>query len=95
MIICTFGEMHISPTSPALITQTTGRSAPFYLGVVGGVGNLGRLVGPPLFGNLFDFFGVVPILAVASGASAISTASFFMHRVLNRSFLVNHEAKRM
>ncbi len=95
MIICTFGEMHISPTSPALITQTTGRSAPFYLGVVGGVGNLGRLVGPPLFGNLFDFFGVVPILAVASGASAISTASFFMHRVLNRSFRVNHEAKRM
>lgn len=84
MIICTFGEMHISPTSPALITQTTGRSAPFYLGVVGGVGNLGRLVGPPMFGNIFDFFGVVPILVVATAASLISTVSFFIHRMLRQ-----------
>lgn len=82
MIICTFGEMHISPTAPALITQTTGRSAPFYLGVVGGVGNIGRLVGPPLFGNLFDFFGVAPILVIATGVSAASLLSFLVHRGL-------------
>ncbi|MDQ0190324.1 MFS transporter [Alicyclobacillus cycloheptanicus] len=82
MVISTFGEMHIAPTSPALITQTTGRSAPFYLGVVGGVGNVGRLVGPLMFGNIFDFFGVVPILVIASAASLVSTVSFCVHRFL-------------
>ncbi|WDL96024.1 MFS transporter [Alicyclobacillus sp. ALC3] len=84
MVICTFGEMHVSPTSPALITQTAGRSAPFYLGLVGGIGSVGRLMGPPLFGNLFDFFGVVPILVIATGASLVSAASFFVQRLIRK-----------
>lgn len=82
MVICTFGEMHISPTNPALITQTTGRSAPFYLGVVGGVGNLGRIIGPPMFGNLFDFFGIAPILLIATVMSGFAAVSFVLHRAL-------------
>lgn len=80
MIICTFGEMLMNPTQPALIAQTTGRSAPFYLGVVGGCGSIGRLMGPPVFGNLFDSFGVTPILASSAVATAAAALMFAIHQ---------------
>lgn len=84
MIICTFGEMLMNPTQPALISQTTGRSAPFYLGLVGGCMSLGRLIGPPVFGHLFDAFGVTPILAVSSVATVIAAAAYFGHWVVRK-----------
>lgn len=82
MIVATLGEMLIAPSSPALITQTTGRSAPFYLGLVGGFGSAGRLIGPVLFGNLFDFSGLNPILLIATGSTLVATLSFGIHRHL-------------
>jgi MFS family permease len=84
MIVATFGEMLIAPTNPALITQTTGRSAPFYLGLVGGVGNLGRLAGPPLFGSLFDSFGISPILLIATAMALCATLLFTLHSGLQK-----------
>lgn len=84
MIICTFGEMMMNPTQPALIAQTTGRSAPFYLGVVGGCTSIGRLMGPPLFGNLFDSFGVTPILASSAIGTAIAALMFAVHQSVRR-----------
>jgi MFS family permease len=84
MMICTFGEMLIAPTNPALITQTTGKSAPFYLGVVGGVGNLGRLIAPPLFGSLFDIFGISPILIIAVGMAFCAALLFTIHSGLQK-----------
>ncbi|MCY0874714.1 MAG: MFS transporter [Firmicutes bacterium] len=83
MVIGTLGEMLVNPTVPALVTETTGRSAPFYLGLVGGVSNAGRLIGPPLFGFLFDSFGVSPILLIAALAAVISAISFQCHGMLN------------
>lgn len=83
MIIGTFGEMLVNPTVPALVTETTGRAAPFYLGVVGGFSNAGRLIGPPLFGWLFDTFGVSPILLIAAVAALLSALSYEMHGFFN------------
>lgn len=85
MIVATLGEMSISPTSPALITQTTGRSAPFYLGVAGGFGSIGRLIGPILFGNLFDFFGLYPITLTATISTAVAAILFLIQRGLGQS----------
>lgn len=85
MIVCTFGEMLLNPSIPAIVSQTTGRSAPFYLGLVGGVGSIGRLVGPPLYGVLFDLYGVTPILLVSTIATAIGAGLFVIHRTLRVS----------
>ncbi len=85
MIISTFGEMLIAPTNPALITQTTGRQAPFYLGMVGGVGNVGRLVGPPVFGFLFDSFGITPILTTAVGMAFGAALLFTLHSGIQKN----------
>jgi len=84
MILGTFGEMLINPTVPALISQTTGRAAPFYLGVVGGFGSFGRLVGPVLFGNMYDVAGLTPILLVTMCGTAIAAVLFYVHAVLSR-----------
>jgi MFS family permease len=84
MVICTFGEMLLNPSIPAIVSQTTGRSAPFYLGVVGSVGSVGRLIGPPLFGGLFDNFGVTPILLVSTLATTGGAGLFVIHRILRK-----------
>lgn len=84
MIVCTFGEMLLNPSIPAIVSQTTGRSAPFYLGLVGSVGSVGRLVGPPLYGALFDSFGIPPILLVSTLATAVGAGLFVIHRSLKK-----------
>ena len=81
MLIATLGEMLISPSIPALITQTTGNSAPFYLGLVGGFGSMGRIIGPVLFGNLFDFWGISPILMLTTFATIAAVALFTIQRL--------------
>lgn len=89
MVIATFGEMLISPTIPALITQTTGQSAPFYLGLVGGMGSVGRLIGPVLFGNLFDAKGLPPILTVALVATLCASILFGIGQRLQSKFNIS------
>ncbi len=84
MAIATLGEMLISPSIPALITQTTGSSSPFYLGVVGGFGSAGRLIGPVLFGNMFDLWGISPILAVTTISSFFAIFLFAIQRNFTR-----------
>lgn len=79
MVLGTFGEMLISPTIPSMITQTTGQAAPFYLGVVGSMGGIGRLIGPVLFGTLFDVYGLPPILCISAGAAMFGAIAFFIH----------------
>ncbi|MCY0894512.1 MAG: MFS transporter [Acidibacillus sp.] len=90
MAIATIGEMLISPTVPALIVQTTGNSSPFYLGIVGGFGSAGRLIGPILFGNMFDFWGVSPILAVTTVATFAATFLFAIQRRYTKQHVSNH-----
>ncbi|WP_206885907.1 MFS transporter [Alicyclobacillus mali (ex Roth et al. 2021)] len=76
MVVATFGEMLNAPTVPELVTRMTGPHAAFYLGLVGAIGNVGSLLGPVLFGHLFDLSGISPILWVATGASVAATAAF-------------------
>jgi MFS family permease len=85
MIIATFGEMLAAPTIPSLITENTDQSAPFYLGLVGGAGSVGRLVGPPVYGNLFDAVGVMPILLCSAICYFVATGLFTLHGWLNRT----------
>ncbi len=80
MFVATLGEMLISPSIPSLITQTTGKSAPFYLGLVGGFGSVGRLIGPLLFGNLFDIWGISPILMLTSISTTVAVFLFTFQR---------------
>lgn len=58
MVLATLGEMLISPAMPSFISDHAGRSAPFYLGLSGGMGAVGRVIGPYLMGRLYDSGGL-------------------------------------
>lgn len=85
MIISTFGEMLMAPTIPAFITEKTGSSAPFYLGVVGSFGSGGRLFGPLIMGHMYDGGGVSPVLLLATLMSVFATLLFFVHGSFHRA----------
>ncbi|MBO8172194.1 MAG: MFS transporter [Bacillaceae bacterium] len=85
MIITTFGEMLIAPAVPTFITEKTGLAAPFYLGVVGAIGSTGRLLGPYIYGNLYDLQGAEPIFLLTVLLSSLAVISFLIHAVLNTS----------
>ena len=84
MIFTTFGEMLISPAIPAFVSDRTGKAAPFYLGVVGGMGAAGRVVGPYAMGVLFDWNGLIPVAWLAVGIAGLSALSFLIHALMNR-----------
>ncbi|MCA1294078.1 MFS transporter [Paenibacillus sp. alder61] len=85
MILTTFGEMLISPAIPSFISDRTGKAAPFYLGVVGGMGAAGKVVGPYAMGVLFDWNGFVPVAWLAVIISVLSVSAFVVHSSLNKS----------
>jgi len=85
MIITTFGEMLISPTIPTFITEKTGESAPFYLGIVGGITALGRLLGPLAMGYMYDRGGVEPTLLLAMSMSGAAVLLFLVHVSFHRN----------
>ncbi|GIP51505.1 MFS transporter [Paenibacillus vini] len=84
MVLTTFGEMLISPAIPSFISDRTGKSAPFYLGVVGGMGAAGRVVGPYAMGVLFDWNGLVPVAWLAVVISMLAVGAFLIHAYKNR-----------
>ncbi|MCK8488193.1 MFS transporter [Paenibacillus sp. MBLB2552] len=84
MVLTTFGEMLISPAIPSFISDRTGKAAPFYLGLVGGMGAAGRVVGPYAMGVLFDWNGLVPVAWLAVGIAVLSVVSFLVHAAMNR-----------
>jgi MFS family permease len=96
MIITTFGEMLKAPTVPAFITENTGNAAPFYLGVVGGVGNVGRLLGPMLQGSMYDTGGVEPVVTLATTMCIAAFGFFSIHAFFHRTAsLKNQEAESL
>ncbi|MEF2968235.1 MFS transporter [Paenibacillus sp. M1] len=84
MILTTFGEMLISPAIPSFISDRTGKAAPFYLGVVGGMGAAGKVVGPYTMGVLFDWNGLVPVAWLAVAISVLAVGAFLVHAYMNR-----------
>jgi len=84
MVLATLGEMLISPAMPSFISEHADRSAPFYLGLTGGIGAVGRVIGPFLMGSLFDSGGLAPTAWLACGMALLSIAFFAVHAYSNR-----------
>ncbi|WP_309122131.1 MFS transporter [Paenibacillus sp.] len=85
MILATFGEMLIAPAVPAFLSEAGGKEAPLYLGIVGGVGSVGRVVGPYAMGFLYDGGGLPPVAWVAVAASVLAAAFYHLHAILYRN----------
>lgn len=84
MVLATLGEMLISPAMPSFISDHAERSAPFYLGLTGGIGAVGRVIGPVFMGSLFDSGGLPPAAWLACGMALLSIGFFVVHAYSNR-----------
>lgn len=85
MLLATLGEMLISPAMPSFISDHADRNAPFYLGLSGGIGAVGRVVGPYLMGVQFDSGGLAPTGWLACGMAVLSVGFFGLHAYINRT----------
>lgn len=88
MILTTFGEMLISPAIPSFVSERTGAYAPFYLGVAGGIGAVGRVIGPYVMGVFYDQGGLIPVTWVAVIAAVLSLAFYLVHSVAQRGVML-------
>ncbi|MFC0335783.1 MFS transporter [Paenibacillus sepulcri] len=84
MILATLGEMMLLPTIPTFFSERTGAYAPFYMGLAGGFANLGRMVGPLMFGHAFDLWGIVPVFLIGTIASIAALLMFYIHANMNK-----------
>lgn len=85
MIVTTFGEMLIGSTVPAFITENAGGDSPFYLGITGGIGSVGRVLGPYVLGVMYDWGGMTQVSYVAVIGAAVAVALFMLHASLHRA----------
>ncbi len=92
MITITIGEMLISPTVPAFISERTGSNAPFYLGVEGAISSLGRLFGPYAIGVMFDTGGIHYAAWVAVAGGVLAVICCIIHASFHREEEVNLHA---
>lgn len=83
MILITLGEMLISPATPAFISEHAGKAAPFYLGVSGGIGAIGRVVGPYAMGIMYDTGGLAPVAWFATIMAGVGILLFLIHSHMN------------
>ncbi|MRN54201.1 MFS transporter [Paenibacillus monticola] len=84
MVLTTLGEMLISPAMPSFISDHADRSAPFYLGLTGGIGACGRVIGPYFMGSLYDSGGLAPTAWLACAMAVLSVGFFILHAFVNR-----------
>ncbi|TCM96287.1 MFS transporter [Paenibacillus sp. BK033] len=84
MILTTLGEMLIAPAIPAFLSENSGKNAPFYLGLTGGIGSAGRVIGPYMMGGLYDGGGLTPVAWLAVITAALSAGSFLIHSLVNK-----------
>ena len=91
MILATLGEMMLLPTIPTFFSERTGVYAPFYMGLAGGFANLGRMIGPLVFGHVFDWWGIMPVFLIGTLASLAALLMFFIHSNLNKEADSNQE----
>lgn len=84
MILATIGEMMLLPTIPTFFSERTGLHAPFYMGLSGGFANVGRMIGPLMFGNVYDLWGIVPVIFIGTMSSFAALAMFYIHSNVNK-----------
>lgn len=92
MVLATLGEMLISPAMPSFISDHAGRNAPFYLGLSGGMGAVGRVIGPYVMGSLYDSGGLAPTAWLACAMAVLSVGFFMIHAYINRKGGISYEA---
>ncbi|MEK3733119.1 MFS transporter [Paenibacillus sp. FSL M8-0334] len=92
MVLATLGEMLISPAIPAFISERAGRSAPFYIGVAGGMGAAGRVLGPYFMGTMFDSGGLTPVAWLAAATAVLSCIAFVVHARMSHHFTLPEDA---
>ncbi|WP_458121054.1 MFS transporter [Paenibacillus sp. Z6-24] len=88
MILTTFGEMLMSPAIPSFVSERTGAYAPFYLGVAGGIGAVGRVIGPYVMGIFYDQGGIIPVSWVAVAAGVLSLGFYVVHSIAQRGVIL-------
>lgn len=84
MVLATLGEMLISPAMPSFISDHAEHSAPFYLGLSGGIGAAGRVIGPYMMGSLYDNGGLAPTGWLACAMAVLAVGFFGLHAYINR-----------
>jgi len=84
MIVATIGEMLLLPVIPMFFSERTGVNAPFYMGLSGGFGNVGRMLGPLMFGHMFDWRGVNAVFMLGTLTSVLTLLLFYAHHLANR-----------
>lgn len=84
MVLATFGEMLLLPAILTYLSERTGANAPFYMGLNGGLGNVGRMLGPLMFGHAFDLWGVNVVFLLGTFSALIALLLFYWHRHVNR-----------
>ncbi|WP_245583464.1 MFS transporter [Paenibacillus assamensis] len=84
MIVATLGEMLVSPAVPAYISKVAGREAPFYLGLVGGISSIGRMIGPLALGIAYDTGGLNMVVVVSIIVAGLSLSSYMLHAWMQR-----------
>ncbi|WP_232699899.1 MFS transporter [Brevibacillus daliensis] len=84
MAIATFGEMLKAPAVPSFITENARENAPFYLGIVGSIASVGRLLGPLIMGNTYDHGGIEPVQLIGVIGAVIATLLLTVHASLQR-----------
>ncbi|WP_058303072.1 MFS transporter [Gorillibacterium timonense] len=85
MVFATLGEMLIAPAVPAYLSENGGRHAPFYIGLTGGIGSVGRVFGPFVMGSLFDGGGLTPVAWLAVVTAGLSTVFYGVHSRIQHS----------
>lgn len=85
MVFATIGEMLIAPAVPAYLAESGGRHAPFYIGLTGGIGSVGRVFGPFVMGTLFDAGGLSPVAWLAVATAGLSASFYAVHSRLQSS----------
>ncbi|GMK42048.1 MFS transporter [Paenibacillus sp. CCS19] len=84
MVLATFGEMLLLPAILTYLSERTGANAPFYMGINGGLANVGRMLGPLMFGHAFDLWGVNAVFLLGTISALIALLLFNVHRHVNR-----------
>ncbi|WP_249865823.1 MFS transporter [Paenibacillus konkukensis] len=84
MVLATLGEMMLLPAIPTFFSERTGVNAPFYMGLAGGFANVGRMIGPLLFGHAFDLWGIGAVFFLGTLSSLAALVMFYIHANMNK-----------
>ncbi|MBD3917437.1 MFS transporter [Paenibacillus sp. PR3] len=84
MVLATFGEMLLLPAILTYLSERTGANAPFYMGLNGALANVGRMLGPLMFGHAFDLWGVNVVFLLGTLSALVALLLFYAHRHVNR-----------